>query len=148
MPTSPYGFHRIHVTLTGTTNPYLADRLPLDGELTVHEMATDGYAMDSKVTFRAADASKIGGLGAPVHVAQAEYTVKPRPKPGPALSATQLDVLRHLADGDEDFTEPSYRRARGELIDLGLAEWDPMAMHITAVLTDDGFEVYNALGGA
>lgn len=76
--TSPHGFHRIMATLTKTSNPYLADRLPLVGEITVHETDTRSRPMPSKVTFRIADASKLGGLGASVHVDDAEWHVSTR----------------------------------------------------------------------
>lgn len=60
------------VTLTSTSNPYLKDRLPARGLLTIHETATDGHAMNTKVTFQIE--SRTGEYGVPVHVENAEWT--------------------------------------------------------------------------
>lgn len=67
------------VTLTATTNPYLAHRLPLRGLLTVHEMRTDGYAQPLRVGFRAQGAD--GSFGASVAVDDPEFTYS-LPTPG------------------------------------------------------------------
>lgn len=51
------------VTLTATSNPYLKDKLPLRGELTIQEMRTDGYAMHRSVSFLQIDedGNPVGG---------------------------------------------------------------------------------------
>lgn len=61
------------VTLTATSNPYLADRLPARGLLRVFEMRTDGYAQPRKVTFQqvADDGTPIGST---VAADDAEFT--------------------------------------------------------------------------
>lgn len=61
------------VTLTATSNPYLADKLPLRGELTVLEMRTDGYAMRRSVSFlqKDEDGNAVGGR---VMVDDAEFS--------------------------------------------------------------------------
>lgn len=69
---SPYGYHVIRVLLTGTDNLYLTNRLPLRGELTVHEMNTQGHPMPRKVTFRAERPD--GTLEASVHVDNPSYS--------------------------------------------------------------------------
>lgn len=69
---SPHGYHRIRVVLTHTSNPYLAPRLPLAGELEVFEMNTVGHVMNNKVVFR--EAKPDGTLGTPVSVSDIAYT--------------------------------------------------------------------------
>lgn len=61
------------VTLTATSNPYLADKLPLRGELTIQEMRTDDYAMRRAVSFLQIDddGNSVGGR---VMVDDAEFT--------------------------------------------------------------------------
>lgn len=68
------GWNRpLMVTLTATSNPYLQDRLPLRGELNVHEMRTDGYAQPKRVTFLEID-DKGQPVGSRVMVDDAEFT--------------------------------------------------------------------------
>jgi len=68
------GWNRpLMVTLTATSNPYLADKLPLRGELTILEMRTDGYAMHRSVSFLQKDADG-NPVGARVMVDDAEFT--------------------------------------------------------------------------
>lgn len=62
--------NRLNVTLTGTTNPYLAPRLPLDGELELFEIGLHSALISA--VFRIRDAN--GNLGAPVTVAEPEFT--------------------------------------------------------------------------
>jgi len=61
------------VTLTATSNPYLADKLPLRGELTIQEMRTDGYAMHRHVSFLQKDENG-NSIGGRVMVDDAEFT--------------------------------------------------------------------------
>lgn len=61
------------VTLTATTNPYLIDRLPLRGMLSVIEMRTDGYAQRRHVTFSVLEEDG-HSLSGPVTVDDAEFT--------------------------------------------------------------------------
>lgn len=108
--TFPHGYHTVRATLTGTSNPYLVDQLPITGELTVHETTTDHRPMNSKVTFRADDTSKQGGLGAPVHVEDAEWVVTSRRSVLPSvLTATGLaalfaETIRRIQPADPDDT--------------------------------------------
>lgn len=68
------------VTLTATSNPYLADKLPLRGELRILEMRTDGYAMRHSVSFLQKDenGNPVGGW---VRVSDAEFTYTLPPNP-------------------------------------------------------------------
>ncbi|MEH0110510.1 hypothetical protein V6N00_12440 [Tersicoccus sp. MR15.9] len=79
------------VTLTATSNPYLAPRLPLRGLLSVHEMRTSGYAQPRKMTFQTVDAD--GNLvGSRVAVDDAEFTyAQPRPGEERPLPTTASD---------------------------------------------------------
>lgn len=63
----------MNVTLTATSNPYLAGRLPLRGLLQVLEASVDGYAMARKVTFQELD-TKGHPVGATVAADDAEFT--------------------------------------------------------------------------
>lgn len=65
--------HPLMVTLTQTTNEYLAGQLPLRGLLMVHEMDTKGFAQRRMVTFQNVDANGRPRKG-PVHVDDAEFT--------------------------------------------------------------------------
>lgn len=68
------GWNRpLMVTLTATSNPYLADQLPLRGRLSVFEMGTDGYAMRKNVAFQKID-DHGRPVGASVMVDNAEFT--------------------------------------------------------------------------
>ena len=63
------------VTLTATSNPYLADRLPMRGLLRVHEMRTDHYAQPRAMSFQQLDADgQIVGTRVAVDHAQFTYT--------------------------------------------------------------------------
>lgn len=61
------------VTLTATSNPYLAPKLPLRGELRVLEMRTDHYAQPTKVSFLQID-DEGNAVGTRVMVDRAEWT--------------------------------------------------------------------------
>lgn len=63
----------LRVTLTATTNPYLADELPVEGLLMVHEMRTDNHAQRQHVSFQ-----KLGRPPVLVNDAEWIYTL-PRP---------------------------------------------------------------------
>lgn len=78
------------VTLTATSNPYLKDRLPLRGRLTVHEMRTDGFAQPTRMTFQEIDAQN-RLVAAPVMVDGAEfiYTGPNCPKTGRSASVCE-----------------------------------------------------------
>lgn len=60
----------LNVTLTGTTNPYLIPRLPLDGEIELIEIGLHSAIIAA--VFRIRDAN--GNLGAPVEVKEPEFT--------------------------------------------------------------------------
>lgn len=68
------------VTLTATSNTYLADRLPLRGLACVHEMATDNYAQRGQVSFLELD-EEGKPVGTEVMVDDAEFTYSLRPAP-------------------------------------------------------------------
>lgn len=65
------------VRLTATSNPYLAPKLPLRGLIQVHEMALDGYAQRTKVTFLQVDEAG-NPVGTEVSVDDAEFSYAPR----------------------------------------------------------------------
>lgn len=68
------GWNRpLRVTLTATSNPYLAPELPLVGLLEVLEMGTDGFAQPRKVRFQKLNADGTTN-GAPVMADDAEFT--------------------------------------------------------------------------
>lgn len=58
------------VTLTATSNPYLIDRLPLEGIIELNEVSLDGHLMGA-TTFRVRNED--GSLTAPVMVFNAEF---------------------------------------------------------------------------
>jgi hypothetical protein len=64
--------NRLNVTLTGTTNPYLAPRLPLDGEIELFEIGLHSALIAAVFRIREAD----GRLGAPVEIANPEFTYR------------------------------------------------------------------------
>jgi hypothetical protein len=104
MPSSSMlGHHyKIRVVLTATSNAFLADRLPLAGELEVFEMTTDGRITPGKAVFRIANPD--GTLSAPVHVDDIEFTYSVHPerdRPTPALITNHFWVARHDAWGQQ-----------------------------------------------
>lgn len=61
--------NRLNVVLTGTDNPYLADRLPLAGEIELFEIGTSGTIISGVFRIRGED----GRLGAPVQIANPDF---------------------------------------------------------------------------
>lgn len=97
--------YKIRVVLTATSNAFLADRLPLAGELDVLEMTTDGRITPGKAVFRIANPD--GTLSAPVHVDDIEFTYITQPerdRPTPALLTNHRWVAMHYAWGQQDAT--------------------------------------------
>lgn len=64
---------RFNVTLTGTSNPYLAGRLPARGEIEVFEVGSRGRLISA--VFRVQDEG--GRLGAPVVVKDPAFAYDP-----------------------------------------------------------------------
>lgn len=61
------------VTLTSTSNPYLAEELPVDGVLILHEINLNGFISIATFRRRAED----GSLGPSVTVSDAEFEYRP-----------------------------------------------------------------------
>lgn len=91
---APYGYHKIRVTLTATSNTYLADRLPLTGELEVFEMNLVGHVQPGGAVFR--EELEDGRLAAPVEVRDIAYTYT---SPGAATAASQVAAERRKDPG-------------------------------------------------
>lgn len=73
------------VTLTATSNRYLANQLPLRGLLRIVEMRTDGYAQPTKATFLKIDDDG-NPVGTEVAVDDAAFNYTP---PGPEDSGSR-----------------------------------------------------------
>lgn len=91
---APHGYHKIRVVLTATSNPYLAGRLPLAGELEVFETTVDHFVMPNGAVFRVAKPD--GTLGAPVEVRDIAYLYDNR--------VTQPATIRPDAEYEQVFT--------------------------------------------
>lgn len=65
-PSAPHGYFKLRVVLTATSNPFLAPRLPLAGELEVFETSVDNVILPNATIFRAARPD--GTLGGPAQV--------------------------------------------------------------------------------
>jgi hypothetical protein len=103
---SMLGHHyKVRVVLTATSNAFLADRLPLAGELEVLEMTTDGRITPGKAVFRVANPD--GTLSVPVHVEDIEFTYsahRERDRPTSAFVTNHRWVAMHYVWGQQDAT--------------------------------------------
>lgn len=97
------GYHKVRITLTATSNPTLADRLPVDGELEVFEMNSDGHVQPHSTVFRAAEPD--GTLAAPVEVRDIAYTYR--------YPTTATSPASEIDKGVEDLYH-DFRAARAE----------------------------------
>lgn len=84
------------VTLTATSNKFLADRLPLRGWLEVLEMGADGYAMAKKFSFL--EVNEEGEVvGAKVAADHAEFSYS-QPVPSEAARERGIEILGKARD--------------------------------------------------
>lgn len=111
------GYHRTRVTLLATSNPYLAPRLPLAGEVEVFETSTHGHPLPGKVVFRELLAG--GRLGAPAHVDDIAYVYAAPDLPGTSGPAPE-------AEPDSErvrvWRDPDGEALRLQLADESIAE--------------------------
>lgn len=94
-PSAPHGYHKIRVVLIATSNPHIAPRLPLAGELEVFETTVNHFVTPGRAIFREANAD--GSLCAPAEVRDIAYVYDNRTFQDPV---TRLDSTYHSVRRD------------------------------------------------
>jgi hypothetical protein len=126
---APHGYHKIRVVLTATSNPFLAPRLPLAGELEVYETSITHHVMPNAAVFR--EARPGGALGGPASVTDIAYVYDQRSVVAPTSfdidRETVLSNARYYAWGrDDESGQPAHLRNTEEFVGIYISTWQAL----------------------
>lgn len=120
-PSAPYNYFRLRVVLTATSNPYLAPRLPLAGELEVFETSVNHVILPSAATFR--EARPDGTLGSPAQVRDIEFVYANRaPSPPEEEADAEVTAPDHRAEVVISFLDELSNHELNVFTELDVAE--------------------------